>query len=996
MSPKIFTIPAGASFAEALARGMISRLKAADDPLALSRATVYLPTRRAARTLADAFALVMGGAALLPDIRPLGDVDEDDFLFDPTAEDLNLPPAIAPVRQRLLLATLVRRWDKKQRGGDMTFAQAASLARALAEFLNEAETQGADLAMLDRLAPEALAEHWAEVKAFLTLLRDRWPKMLEAEGAINPAAQRNTALTVLAGRFRTAQTAGPVFAAGSTGSIPATAELLRTIAHLPDGAVILPGLDRDLDEESWNALDPGHPQYGMKELLDRIGVSRDAVADWNANATGSLREVLLREALRPAPTTDAWRAIAERGSETIARGLDGLSLVEAAHPGEEATAIALMLREALQTPGKSAALVTPDRNLARRVAAELGRWKIAIDDSAGRPLAHTPPGSFLCLLADAAEAAFAPVPLLALLKHPLAASGQSPSEFRARVRALDRFCLRGPRPDSGLDGIKRTIARAKADPRDKERRDNAGALENWFARIAAILAPLAGTMNAKDIAIADTVAFHVAAAEALAATDTETGAARLWRGEAGEAAANLVATLSDCAADLPDIEPASYAALFRTFAEEYPVRPLHGRHPSLAILGPLEARLQSFDLVVLGGLNEGTWPRSAAADAWLSRPMRKALGLEQPERAIGLAAHDFATLAAGPRVVLTRALKVEGSPAVASRWWQRLVQLTKGLGLENALESANAYTALARALDEPVSRKAPMPRPTPRPPVPKRPRNLSVTEIETWLRDPYAIYAKHVLGLRPLDPLDAEIGPLERGTAVHAALERFLTEFPDVLPPDAEIRLVVIASGVFDEMAVPRSARALWVPRLIRAAHWFVNAERQRRESIATSYLEIRGRCEFQSPAGTFTLRARADRIDILREGGGVIVDYKTGNPPANKQVLALLAPQLPLEGVILAAGGFGTIGKLAPAELAYIRFGGGAEPGEIRTIPGDISQLVSEAEAKLRERIADFDCEATPYIPRAMPFRADRPGDYDHLARVREWSLSGWEGGEE
>lgn len=996
MSPKIFTIPAGASFAEALARGMISRLKAADDPLALSRATVYLPTRRATRTLADAFARVLGGAALLPDIRPLGDIDEDEFLFDSATEDLNLPPAIAPVRQRLLLATLVGRWDKKQRGGNLTFAQATALARALAEFLSEAETQGVDLAMLERLAPEALAEHWAEVKAFLTLLRDQWPKLLEAEGAMNPAAQRNAALAALAGRLRTAQTGGPVFAAGSTGSIPATAELLKTIAHLPDGAVILPGLDRDLDEESWNALDSGHPQYGMKELLGRIGVARDAVADWNTDATSSRRDILLREALRPAPTTDAWRALAERGSKTIARGLDGLSLLEAAHPGEEATAIALMLREALQTPGKSAALVTPDRNLARRVAAELGRWKIIIDDSAGRPLAHTPPGSFLCLLADTAEAAFAPVPLLALLKHPLAAGGQSPSEFRARVRALDRFCLRGPRPDSSLDGIKRMIARAKADMRDKERRDNAAALENWFARVAAILAPLAGAMNTKDIAIADAVVRHVAAAEALAATDTETGAALLWRGDAGEAAANLVATLSECAADLPGIEPQSYAALFRTFAEEYPVRPSHGRHPSLAILGPLEARLQSFDLVVLGGLNEGTWPRAAAADAWLSRPMRKTLGLEQPERAIGLAAHDFATLAAGPRVVLTRALKVEGSPAVASRWWQRLVQLTKGLGLETVCESTNEYTTLARALDEPASRKAPIPRPAPRPPVSKRPRNLSVTEIETWLRDPYAIYAKHVLGLRPLDPLDAEIGPLERGTAVHTALERFLTEFPGVLPPDAEMRLVAIASGVFDEMAVPRSARAMWVPRFVRAAHWFVNAERQRREAIAVSHLEIRGRCEFQSPAGPFTLRARADRIDILHAGGAAIVDYKTGNPPTRKQVTTLLAPQLPLEGVILSAGGFGTIGKSVPTELAYIRFGGGAEPGEIVAIPGDIAALVSEAETKLRERIADFDCETTPYLPRAMPFRAGQPGDYDHLARVREWSLSGWEGSEE
>lgn len=987
MPANVFTIAAGTAFAETLARGVIART-GEGDPLALADATIFLPTRRAARTLSEAFARVLGGAALLPQIRPLGDADDDEFAFDPTGEDIALAPAMEPVRQRLLMATLVQRWDRAQHGGRLTFAQAASLARGLGDFLDEVETQEADLSNLDLLAPDSLAAHWAEVKDFLEYMRGEWPKLLAAEGRIAPAVRRRAILGALAEKLEKKPPLGPVIAAGTTGSIPATARLLGAIARLERGAVVLPGLDRELDEESWDNLDPGHPQYGMKQLLARIGVEREDVKDWTPGTpSNSARESLLRETLRPAPTTDAWRDIADRGSSEIETGLDGLSLVAAAHPGEEAAAISLVLREALETPGRTAALVTPDRNLARRVAAEMGRWNIAIDDSAGRPLANTPPGAFLSLLAEAAIERFAPVPLLALLKHPLAAGGEATADFRRKVRELDRFCLRGPRPDPGLEGTAGAIATAV-----RESHENAVApLAPWFAKIATTLAPLAYVLDAHDVSIANVTAVHAAVAEALAATDSEPGAARLWRGDAGTAAATLIAALEDESSDLPTVEPSSYPVLFRALAEERAVRPAYGLHPRLAILGTQEARLQSFDVLVLGGLNEGAWPRAAAADPWLSRPMRAKLGLEPPERAIGLSAHDFATLAAGPCVVLTRALKSEGSPTTPSRWLQRLLQLTKGLKLDAKLNSAARYDALASAMAVPdaVTRIG---RPEPRPPLGSRPRNLSVTEIETWLRDPYAIYAKHILKLRPLDPLDAPVGPLERGTAIHTVLERFLVENANAMPVDAEARLIAIARGVFRDAGIPKAALALWWPRFLRAANWFIGIERERRGNIRQSFVEIGGRRIFKGPAGDFVLRCRADRIDILGSGGGSIVDYKTGEPPTKKQVRILLAPQLPLEGAILAEGGFEAIGKLAPSELLYIRFGGGDEPGDVRDVSDDVIALVEKAEQQLIGRIAYFDDVDTPYLPRIKPYRAEISGDYDHLARVREWSLAGWE----
>ena len=989
----VFTIPAGTAFADLLARGVIEQAGIDRSPFALAEITILVPTRRAVRTLQESFARTLGGAALLPQIKPLGDIDEDEILFDAGADDLSLPPAIEPVRRRLLLAALVERWDRAAHGGESTFglAQSANLARGLAQFIDEADTQDADLSKLESLAENSLAEHWQHVKDFLVFVRGQWPKIMAAEGAANPAERRNLALRALARRYKDNPPNARVIAAGTTGSIPATAALLREISGLAKGAVVLPGLDRALDDESWATLDEGHAQFGMRQLLERIGIARRDVRDWSPVTANEARATLLRETLRPAPTTDAWRAIAVSGGEEIAKGLRGISLVEAGHPAEEATAIALILRQALEQRGRTAALVTPDRNLARRVAAELGRWSIAIDDSAGRPLANTPPGTFLSLLADAARDDFAPVPLLALLKHPLAAGKQEPGEFRRHVRAMDRLALRGPRPDRGLEGISKAIEGARANAQGLSLAETIASMAAWWRNLVSQLSPFAAAMAQSGIRLGEVTKLHASTAECLAATSSENGAARLWAGQAGEAASDLVASLMRADGDLPAIEPSAYPALFRMFAEERAVRPAYGSHPRLAILGPLEARLQHFDVLVLGGLNEGVWPHQPPADPWLSRPMRKSLGFESPERRIGLSAHDFATFAANPRVFLTRSLKAEGAPMVASRWIERLKQLTKGLGIGNRLDSAEPYPAYASAMELPKGRPAPEPRPSPRPRLASRPRGLSVTEIETWLRDPYAIYARHVLKLRPLDALDAEVGPLERGSAIHLVLERFLKENPDRIPADALDGLLATAQTVFGEMAIPNTALALWKPRFARAAAWFLEVERERRASIDRSYAEVPGRRVFSGPGGDFILRGRADRIDVLKLGGAAIVDYKTGLPPSNKQVEALLAPQLPLEGAILAEGGFIDIGKCAATELIYVKMSGGPVPGEWKPVKGDIGALIRRSAELLALRIAMFDDEAIPYTARVMPYRADIAGDYDHLARVREWSLSGW-----
>jgi ATP-dependent helicase/nuclease subunit B len=420
-------------------------------------------------------------------------------------------------------------------------------------------------------------------------------------------------------------------------------------------------------------------------------------------------------------------------------------------------------------------------------------------------------------------------------------------------------------------------------------------------------------------------------------------------------------------------------------ADERAVRPAFGRYPRLAILGPLEARLQSFDTVVLGGLNEGTWPRAASQDPWLSRPMRTQIGLDAPERAICLSAHDFATLAARPRVIMTRATKSEGTQTVASRWLQRLLQFTNGLGLANAFAPEVNWPSIARALNAPgpaVRAK----RPAPTPAVALRPREMSVTEMETWRRDPYAIYARHILRLKPLDLLDAAVGPLERGTIVHKALELFVSRFPGELPADAAGQLIAIADMLFQEQKIPTAVLAIWKPRFAHAAEWFVGQERERRSAIARSHVETEGLLVVPGPAGDFTLRGRADRIDILKAGGAAILDYKTGSAPTDKQVKSLLSPQLPLEGAMAAAGGFAGVGRIEPSELVYVRFVGGAEPGSWRVVKIGAREMAETARTWLTERVARFDEEATAYLTRAIPYRTDIVGDYDHLARVGEW----------
>jgi ATP-dependent helicase/nuclease subunit B len=1022
MNPRVFTIPASAPFLPTLIGALFDGkldLPALSDPLALASATLYLPTRRACRLARDTFLDVLkDDAAILPRIVAIGDIDEDEIAFAEAAtgglatEALALPEALDGLERRLLLARLIVNWANSpalhgQSGTPLvaqTPAAACVLADDLARLIDDMTTRGVPWKRLDELVPDNFDEYWRQTLRFLEIARTAWPAMLAERHCIEAAERRDKLIKAEAARLAH-KTDGLVIAAGSTGSIPATAELIATIAKLPHGAVVLPGLDTDLDDESWRliagdakkkvAAAPGHPQFAMQALLTRIGTTRSAVTSLT-QANG--RETLLSEAMRPAMQTDTWQA---RATDLVFAAqadaaISTVTVIEAANAEEEATAIAIALREAVQD-GKTAALVTPDRVLGRRVAAALMRWNIAVEDTGGDPLAETPAGIFARLAAQTAVAGLEPVTLLALLKHPLLRLGANDQRYATDI--LERAVLRGPRPSRGTAGLASALKSLRAvkdklhwsDPRRDLSDGQIAEAESLIAKLTAALQPL--EKSEKDSLPLNTLAARHRAV--LAALSEHNGEQASFIGPDGAklgAALDELAT-SASAASL-EVGASDYVELFTAALSGRVVRRPLRRGLRVRILGLLEARLTDSDRVVLGGLVEGTWPPDSRSDAWLSRPMRLDLGLDLPERRIGLTAHDFAQLLGAREVIMTLSAKIGGAPTVPSRFIQRLAAVS-GERWQQAVKRGERYLAWARELDHPET-VTPEPRPEPKPPLEVRPKGLSVTDIEHWLRDPYTIYAKHILHLRPLDPVDAEPGAAERGTFIHNAIGEFAQTFSKSLPADPVAELLALGRKHFAEIEDYPEARAFWWPRFERIAHWFASWEIERRAAIATIDAEIRGEHVINLEKGTFRLIGRADRIELNSDGRYTIFDYKTGSARTEPQIRAGLAPQLTLEAAILREGGFpGIPAGSAVSDIAYVLVKGGEPPGDSKFITfkeGTADSQAKRALEKLTELAKKFENEDQAYCSLVHPMWATQYGDYDHLARVLEWTSAGEE----
>lgn len=995
----LFSLPADTPFLDALAAAWLA--DAAGEPTRIAEGLILLPTRRAARALADAFLRQSAGRPLLlPRIIAFGALDEAPLAL---AGALDLAPAVPPMLRLAHLTRLILALDGAS-GAPRSAERAWPLAVELAALMDEAEREGVDLAAaLPRATEGQFARHWQQTLEFLAIVTSAWPRWLAANALMNPSARGVALIEAQAEAWRRAAPETPIWAAGSAGGIPAVARLLGVVARLPRGRVVLPGFDGDVPVENGAVFPPEtHPAAGMHRLLAAIGATPGDVRPWGESPWGGEprktaraglapgRAAILARALLPAGALDRWR-------EGSVPDIPGITRLEAADEHQEAQAIALILRGALERPegrpGARAALVTPDRDLALRVAAELARYGVIVDDSAGEALGETPPSVFLRLLASAWAEDLAPVPLLALLKHPYAAAGLATDAARDLARRLELAALRGPRPPGGIVGLRRVLAEVA----ERE------ALEDFITRIAEALAPLSRLAAGVEPVPAETLLTAlIEAGEALAATDAEAGAARLWAFEEGGALAELLAEALAALAVLPPLPAASLPGLLDALLAGAVVRSrraLRGRagteHPRVFIWGLLEARRQSAELIVLGGLAEGVWPPSVDPGPWLSRPMRAAIGLPSPEAAIGQSAHDFVMAACGaPEVVFSCPRRRERAPVVPARWLTRLDAM-----LETPLRRHPA-AEWAAAIDQPAGKPRPVAPPAPRPPAALRPRRLTVTEIETLFADPYAIYARHILGLKPLAPLDPPIGRADFGVIVHRALRRFCDRLPTLASTtDMAGALENEVEEALLKAAIRPALATWWRPRLRRIAHWVAGWEMARGPAPHQA-AERAG--EWVLPAaGGFTLAGRADRIERDAAGGIILIDFKTGRVPSEREVALGGAPQLPLEAAMAEAGAFGQEFHGPVTSLLYLHLTGGVTPGAERALfaadAATLARVVAATRVLLLDCIKAFADEATPYRANPPPpGRASWRSDYAALARQSEWQVVSPEGSDD
>ncbi|MCF1708228.1 double-strand break repair protein AddB [Tabrizicola sp. J26] len=960
-SPRLFTLPPGADFAAALVAGLKERV-AGDPPEAMASVELYVNSGRMLKAVRECF--LASGAGYLPRLRLV----TDPFL----PPDEAMPAAIPPLRRRLELTQLIAGLLNAQ--PDLAPRAAIyDLADSLANLIDEMQGEGVPPEALSALDVSDHSAHWKRAQDFLSIVTP----FFTGESPPDAEARRRMAVKALARRWQSSPPSHPVLIAGSTGSRGTTALLMQAVAALPQGAIILPGVDGDMPQSAWAELDDAltsedHPQFRFRRLMELCGQSPADLRPWiPCSPPAPERNRLISLSLRPAPVTDRWLTEGQHLPDLVLAA-QGMTLIEAPSPRAEALAIALVLREAAETD-REVALVTADRLLARQVVAALDRWGITPDDSAGQPLGVSAPGRFLRHVAALFGEKLTVETLLVLLKHPITSSAEGRGPHLLFTRALELHLRRHGPLFPTVDALSAWAAGHK-DP-------SAQVWAKWIGDA------VCGLDLGRSRQLADHVARHRALAEALARGPWSEATGALWEREAGQAASAVIEDLAREAENGGAMTAAEYRDLFTSLTNQTEVRQSISVHPRIRIIGTREARECRADLVILGGLNDGVWPRLPSPDPWLNRQMRKAAGLLLPERQIGLSAHDYQQAVAAREVILTRALRDAEAETVPSRWINRLTNLMAGLPDRNGPDALTAmrdrgqrWLDLARVLERPDAPSPPAPRPAPRPPVALRPRKLPVTGISRLIRDPYAIYARYILRLYPLDPLRPAPDALARGSILHLILERFMREQVEETAEMARLRLLSIADDVLAKEAPWPAARALWRARLERVAPAFV--ARERAAEGTPLILEERG--AIRLPDLDFTLTARPDRIDEQPDGLLHILDYKTGAPPTKKQQ-EKFDKQLLLEAAMAERGGFAALGPRQVARVTYVGLGAGAKIESTEIAADLLDRVWNELLALIRQ----YGRQDQGYASRRAMFGERQAGDYDHLARFGEWDMS-------
>ena len=969
----LYTIPSGTGFLKRLAEGLLAMSEG--DDFALTRMRVLLPTRRAGRELRDAFlSLSHDKPLLLPRLQPIGDVDGEEielYLSGFGEIGHEIPPAISALERQFLLAPLIQ-----QKDSSLGVDAALSLANELARLIDTVYTEDLDFSNLSNIVPSTLASHWQKTLQFLEIVTEFWPKILAERGQIDPADRRNRLLKSLTTLWYEHPPSTPVIAAGSTGSIPSVGNLLKTIANLPQGIVVLPGLDLGLEDESWSEITDTHPQCTMRNLLNRMGKTREDVQFWpECKKQESQRIELIRAIMRPTQT------FGKTEITHLKKGLENLDIIEAGTAREEASVIALALREVMETKDKTACFVTPDRTLARRVMTALHRWGIQVDDSAGGALATTKGATFLMGILRVIQDDFAPLPLLDFLKHHYQLKIDQDS-----VHIFERHVLRGSRPANGLIGLQRRLSKIS------NQNQELGHLVEILSDKFSPLIDLSTRTHSLDMFCQSLLKV---------AENFAGGQDRLWMYPESDALSKFISSVIGYSDLISSMTLPVFVGVFRELLTAEKYRSDDEPHRRILILGQLESRLIHRDIMILGGLNEGTWPKDSGPDPWMSRPMRSNFGLPPPDRLTGLAAHDFAEHLSAERVFITRSLKVDGAASVPARWLQKLRTLLTAEGLLTDWANQGRYLGWVKQMDSPKSMtplSASMPEPSP--PLHVRPTELSATWIEKWMKNPYRVYAEKILKIKIIEPLDKNTIHAERGSFVHDVLLDFVRDYPDHIPDNAENIIIDIAKTKILSLENVQPHWHYWWPRFERLVSCFVSEEKKWREDYLPWIQEETGKFQVYNnttTGRTFTVTAKADRIDRLKTGGGVIIDYKTGNIPAVYKMKNGNAPQLPIESLILSKGGYKST-PYTPHQMAYWKLSGSyASAGEINIIKLDMEEVISSTENGLLTLIETFEDSNTPYIAKVIIGQLyDDEKAYAHLARIAEWSSGGYDDAED
>ena len=887
----IYHVPFSADLANILADELLKRYQ--DDPFNLAQVQLILPTKRACLAVKNAF-LNKNKTTLLPHMLPIYELDPaDEFI----------PDAISDTERLILLARLCL-----AKPNVMTHDQALKMAISLEELLDTAYQFDLDLSHLDELVQiERFAIHWQETVQFLDILHTHWPKILKERNQIDHM-DRVIRLIRSFTKDLKKHPEQTIFMAGFLDSFPAVNELVEVVSK------------------------------GKKNL-----VFEQKFTDKKTNCKDYLFEKLPQEEIIiEALTNNSWAQ-----KDFNPNVLKNVHLIETENTREEALTIALLLRQTLETPNKTAALVTTDRSLARQVISQMQRWDILLDDSAGKPLNHTDIGIFFCLIADLGRSPNG-VNYLSLLKHPLVADGQDPINLRQAVQAQEKL-LRGKKQHWEM------------------------ALNTDFSEWIDLF------KNNTMIPFKTLLSKHLELAEQLATSADKTATQRLWQNDTGKQVFSFFSDLLIHADMIGEIESQTYPDILKLLMQRQSVRPRYGTHPRLDILGPIEARFSHADVCIIGGLNEGVFPALPDTDPWLNRPTRTKLGIPLPEEKIKELSIDFAHNFCSKEVYLTRSIKIDGAQAVPSRFVERL----KAVVEINHLKLPKYRANLALLIDTPAQYDKPK-RPEPCPPVEDRPNRLPITQIEMWRRNPYGIYARYILNLYPLNTLEAKTNNALFGELIHKVIQEFLTRYP--FSTDRQL-LFQTAQEVFDENKLSDVDKNLLNIRFSAIADFLIQQQTNDSLIVKKSLCEEKIEQSFDIDGQPFTLYGTADRVDTLKNKTLRVIDYKTYHPPKKKEVTAGFSPQLVLEALLLSEKQ-----ELPVSNLTYWYLSNKIDASEVQPITeskAEIDDLIQKSKDGLSKIIRAFRNEKTPYEVCPIPSQSPLFNDYAHLARMQEWATA-------